>query len=394
VSIDEAIGGELASGRAAGETEKVVLEAAGIRFRAGGVELLDVPAFRLEQGSTHVILGPNGAGKSTFLRVLSGLLRGEGSLVFDGRPVLRAADRLRLRRATGSVFQKSYLLDTSVRGNVESGLRLRGVRGEELARRATAALELLGIGHLAPRPRAGLSGGEAQRVSIARALAVEPRVLFLDEPMVSLDPPTRRALLRDLEEIFAASSMAVAWVTHDREEAVAAGDELSFMRAGRLVQTGSVMEVVGRPATREVADFFGMETFLEGVVAEGDWGACRLVLPGGFTVLCADASPGPAVACVSPEDVVLFREAPPAGSTSLRNLVEGRVLAVEVQGRLRRIQVDCGAVSIQSLVTAAAAEDLGLSPGVSVVAAFKAAAVWVLPRHGRSEEVRDGSQRA
>ena len=372
---------------------RVVLQATGVRVRAGETDLLAVPAFRLVEGSTHVILGPNGAGKSTFLRVLSGLLRGDGGLVFDGRPVLRAADRLRLRRATGSVFQKSFLLDTSVRGNVESGLRLRGVRGEELARRAKAALDLLGIGHLAARPRGGLSGGEAQRVSIARALAVEPRVLFLDEPMASLDPPTRRALLRDLEEIFAASSMAVAWVTHDREEAVAAGDELSFMSAGRMVQTGLVLEVVGRPASREVADFFGMETFLEGVVAEGNGGACRLVLPGGYTVLCADAPPGPAVACVSAEDVVLFRKAPARGSTSLRNLVGGRVLAVEAQGRLRRIQVDCDGVNLQSLVTAAAADELGLTPGVSVVAAFKAAAVWVLPRHGRSEEVRDGSQR-
>jgi molybdate transport system ATP-binding protein len=230
-------------------------------------------------------------------------------------------------------------------------------------------------------------------VSIARALAVEPSILFLDEPMASLDPPARRGLLRDLEEIFAASSMAVAWVTHDREEAVAVGDDLSFMRAGRVIQSGPALEVVAGPATRDVADYFGMETFLEGVVAEGDGGATRLVLSGGFTVLCADAPSGPAVACVSPEDVVLFREAPARGSTSLRNLVEGRVVAVEAQGRLRRVGVDCGACHLQSLVTAAAAEELGLVPGIPVVAAFKAAAVWVLPRHGRSEEVRDDAQR-
>ena len=202
---------------------------------------------RLAGGRVHVLLGANGAGKSTLLRALNGLEAAEGELRFGGRPVVTAADRLALRRRTAAVFQKAYLLDTTVQGNVESGLRLRGVGRAAARRRAAEALELLGIAGLRDRRPAHLSGGEAQRVSIARALAVDPEVLFFDEPLSSLDPPTREALVRDLSSIFDRSQMAVVWVTHDRDEALAVADVVSFLEDGRVAQSGRATDVFCAP---------------------------------------------------------------------------------------------------------------------------------------------------
>jgi tungstate transport system ATP-binding protein len=349
----------------------------------GGATLVAVDGLELYGGEVHVLLGPNGAGKSTLLRALNGLEPADGTLVFQGREVHTRADRLALRRSTAAVFQKPHLLNTTVQRNVESGLRLRGVDRDEARRRGTAALELLGVAHLAERRPARLSGGEAQRVSIARALAVEPAALFLDEPLASLDPPTRRALIDDLLAVFERSAMAVVWVTHDRDEALAVGDVVTYLEAARVVQTGPALEVFARPACRSFAEFLGLETFLRGhVVGEPD-GRTRFLLDTGIEFACADAPDGPATVAVPPEDVVLFTAPPPEGSSSLRNVLQGIVKSVAPSGRLLRVVVQAEGFEIASLVTRAAFEDLDLRVGGPVTAAFKAAAMHPMPRHER-----------
>ncbi len=338
----------------------------------------------LAPGEVHVLLGANGAGKSTLLKALNGLEPAEGLLEFQGRAVDSSAGRLALRRGTAAVFQKPYLLATSVANNVASGLRLRGLPSDASRRRVTEAIDLLGIPHLAGRKPDKLSGGEAQRASIARALAVEPAVLFLDEPLVSLDPPTRRALVADLLGIFARRAMAVVWVTHDRDEALAVGDRVSFLEGGQVVQSGEVTDVFAHPATTSFAEFLGLDTYLEGVIIRSVDGSMRLRLSScDVEIACGEASEGPAVACLPPEDVVLFRSPPAVGSTSLRNVLPGMVKMVIPAGRLLHIVVESDCLEVASLVTRAAADDLGLTVGAPIVAAFKAAAVHPIPRQQR-----------
>lgn len=362
-----------------------VLEARGLSVRRGGATLVAVDELALYGGEVHVLLGPNGAGKSTLLHALNGLEQADGELVFAGRPVRSGRDRLALRRATSAVFQKPHLLNTTVKANVESGLRLRGVERAEARRRAASALELLRVGHLAGRRPVKLSGGEAQRVSIARALAVDPLVLFLDEPLASLDPPTRRALTDDLLRIFERSSMAVIWVTHDRDEALAVGDVITYLERGGVVQTGPALDVFTRPATASFAEFLGLETFLSGRVVHDPDGSTRLLLDGGGELHCGDAPDGAAVVAVAPEDVVLLARRPDEHGASLRNVLEGTVKAVAPSGRLLRVDVDAGGLEIGALITRAALDDLGLAVGSPVVAAFKAAAVHPLSRHERQQ---------
>ncbi len=360
-----------------------VLEARGLQVVRGGRVLAAADDLTLHAGRVHVLLGANGAGKSTLLKALDGLETARGELRFEGRAVATAAARLALRRRTAAVFQRAYLLNTTVLGNVESGLRLRGVPRAAARERAGAALGLLGITHLRERKPARLSGGEAQRVSIARALAVDPAVLFLDEPLASLDPPTRRSLTDDLLGIFAETAMAVVWVTHDRDEALAVGDAVSFIEEGRIVQSGAALDVFAHPVSTSFATFLGLDTYLEGVVTNFGDAVTRLALTGGAVLVCGEAPDGPAVACLPPEDVVLFTAPPAEHSASLRNLLPGKVKGVRPAGRLLIVTVAADGLEVAALVTRAAFDDLGLTVGGAVLAAFKASAVHPIPRHER-----------
>ncbi len=362
-----------------------IIEARDLSVVRGGKRLVHVERFALAQGEIHVLLGPNGAGKTTLMRALNGLEKADGELLFEGRPVRSGGDRLRLRRSTSAVFQQAYLLATTVRGNVESGLRIRGVHGDELRRRSDEALEMLGIAHLADRRRSGLSGGEAQRVSIARALAVDPAVVFLDEPMASLDPPTRRQLLADLEAIFRRLSTAVLWVTHDTEEALAVARRVTFLADGAVVQEGATADVFNNPAAQVVADYLGLDVWLEGTVRVDEAGAVRLVLPDGGELVCADGEPGPAIACIHPDDVMVFLARPETAGTSLRNVLEASVRGFRPAGRSRLVSMDWGSHRIDALLTRAACEELDLRPGQTVYAAVKASAIQLLPQ-GRAAE--------
>ena len=159
-------------------------------------------------------------------------------------------------------------------------------------------------------------------MSIARALACDPAILFLDEPIAALDPPTRRSLVDDLLQILDSRGIAAVWVTHDRDEALAVGDSVTFIERGEVVQTGPAMDVFSRPATESFAAFLGLDTYLEGTVVAGPAGDLRFILRDGQELSCGEAPLGHAVACIPPEDVVLLTTAP-EHSMSLRNVLQG-----------------------------------------------------------------------
>jgi tungstate transport system ATP-binding protein len=216
--------------------------------------------FSLAAGETVGVYGPNGAGKSTLLQALAGLLPLEaGTLEFQGRTLGRDLDLLSYHRRIGAVFQEPLLLRGSVAHNVGLGLALRGVGRAERERRVRAALEQLKIAHLAERNVARLSGGEAQRTSLARALVLEPEVLFLDEPFSALDQPTRRHLVKELGAVLRERRMATLFVTHDFAEATALCDRCMLLDAGRALQVDAPARLLECPSTRRVAEIVGLE---------------------------------------------------------------------------------------------------------------------------------------
>ena len=219
-----------------------------VHVRLGGAEVLRGISLRLEAGSPTVFIGPNGSGKTTLLRTAMGLLTPDaGRILWGGSP-----DASGTRRAL--VFQRPVMLRRSVAGNLRYALAVAGVPRAQRAARTRALLQQVGLEELADRPAPRLSGGERQRLALARALAREPAVLFLDEPTASLDPAATLAI-EDLVRKVSASGVKVVMTTHDLGEAARLAGEVMLMHRGRVVEAGPVAQLFGNPHTDEARRF-------------------------------------------------------------------------------------------------------------------------------------------
>jgi molybdopterin-binding protein len=358
-----------------------VLEGRSLRVAYGGQLVLEVPAIEVREREVLALIGPNGAGKSTLLRLLGLLERpSAGEVSFRGRTVgTSRRDLLALRRRFATVFQEPLLCDATVETNVALGLRLRHRSLHETRTQVHTWLERLGIGHLATRQARTLSGGEAQRTSLARAFALRPDVLLLDEPFAALDPPTRDDLVTTLHALLHQEALTTVFVTHDRNEALRLGDRIAVIMEGRIRQVGRPGEVFGRPTSEEVARFVGVETILPGRVAVERNGLLAVEVNGARIEALGRLPPRqPVLVCLRPEDLTIRRQGEPGRPESARNHLEGVVGEITPLGAQCRVRIDCGP-SLVAMVTKQSLEDLALAPGIPVVVSFKASAVHLIP---------------
>jgi len=234
---------------------KALVEIHDLLVKRGNHPALQLDVLSIIEGEVLAVVGPNGAGKSTFLLTLARLLKPErGHILFDGQQVSAESDTS-YRRRIALVMQDPLLFDTSVFDNVASGLRFRGVSKDVIRRDVPLWLERLGVGHLSKRRASELSGGEAQRVSLARALVLKPQLLLLDEPFSALDPPTRSRLLDDLGALLEETSTTTIFVTHDLNEAAQLAGRMAVIVGNRLRQVGNPDDVFASPVDQEVAQF-------------------------------------------------------------------------------------------------------------------------------------------
>lgn len=357
-----------------------LVELRGLRVDRGGVRVLDVASFHVGEGELVALLGPNGSGKTTLLLSMMGLLpRAAGELRWRGAVVSTERDALAMRRRMAMILQEPLLFDDTVEGNVAAGLRLRGVPRAEARERVAACLRRLDLAALAGRSARALSGGEARRVSLARALVLEPEVVLLDEPFANLDARTREALTDGIERTLRESRTAAVLVTHDPAEALRLSDRIAVMFEGAVVQSGPPAEVVNAPASERVAACVGMETVLEGAVVRSADGELVAAVAGHEVHALGDASPGDAVyLCIRPENV-LVESADPRGASSARNVFRARVVAIASVGPYLKVKLDCGFLIVAS-VTAESFAVLALARGREVFASFKATAIHVIRR--------------
>jgi tungstate transport system ATP-binding protein len=354
-----------------------ILAARDLRLVREGRTILDVTDFSVAKGEVLALAGPNGAGKTTLLLALAGIGAAvQGMVSFRSEPVTRRSS-LAYRRRIAMVFQEPLLFDTTVAKNVASGLRLRGLPRPEAAERARRAMDRFGVGHLATRKARTLSGGEAQRTSLARAFATDPEILFLDEPFAALDPPTRESILRDLEATLKETGTTVIFATHDRTDALRLADRLAVMCDGRILQDGPPWEVMNRPVNGFVAAFVGVETVLPGRVVGSKGGVLTVTVSDRELEVVGEAEFGEEVLLgIRPEQITLSL-GNPLLPTSARNAVTCTVAAIRPIGAVHAVELDCG-FPLTAHVTIDSLEDLALAPGSPVTASVKATAIALI----------------
>ena len=376
----------------------------------------------VEAGRTLALVGPNGSGKSTACAVAAGLLDAEagrvilGERVLDGPGVFVPAGRrdVALLSQAPGIFPHMSVLD-----NVAFGPRCRGDSRAQARRRALAELAAVGAPHLAGRPGGELSGGQAARVALARALATRPRALVLDEPMAALDVTARAQMRSIVGRRAAEEGLTVLLVTHDVLDVAALADDVAVLQDGRVVESGPAARVLAAPVSDFAARLTGTAVLLGAL--EGDRGAPRLRLASGGLItgrpqeadddaalavpFAAPAPPpgptetpsapsaalsGPGAALVPPDAVALYPVGQGVPSGSPRNALTGRVTGVERAGALVTVALDVGGGQVlTSTVTTAALTELGVREGQELCCVIKAVQVRILARPAASREGGD-----
>jgi ABC-type sulfate/molybdate transport systems ATPase subunit len=333
---------------------------------------LPLRPFRLELAlavgrETVALVGPSGAGKTSVLRTIAGLARPErGRVALDGRLLFDAAAGIDLppeERGVGYVFQDYALFPHMT---VEQNVAYAG------GGRAGEVLDRLGIAALADAQPGELSGGERQRVGLARALARDPDVLLLDEPMSALDAHTRTGVRAELRRTLDDLDLPVLLVTHDFQDAAVLADRVGVLVEGRLLQVGTPGELVAAPSDAFVASFTGANV-LAGFARRGAGGLTEVTLGDGSILYSVDEGEGPASVAVYPWEISIAREPPHDSSL---NHVRRPITSLVRIGNRARVQVG----PLVGEVTTASVERLGLHEGETVVASFKAAATHLVSR--------------
>jgi iron(III) transport system ATP-binding protein len=302
------------------------------------IRAVDALSLEIATGELVTLLGPSGCGKTTALRMVGGFeTPSAGEVQIAGRRVTHEPPHV---RNTAMVFQ-SYAIfpHLTVEENVGFGLRLRGIRSDEIGRRVETMLELVQLGGLGRRPPDRLSGGQQQRVALARAIIVEPAVLLFDEPLSNLDAKLRAEMRTEIRAIQRRVGITSIYGTHDQGEAMALSDRVVVMRGGRVEQIGTPAEVYTRPATRFVADFVGRVNFLPADPA-GPQAVLVRVGPAAVTLAAAAPDPVPGAARLAVIRPEAIRLEPGAGAAP--ELPRGRVRQVVFLGPVTDYDVEAG----------------------------------------------------
>jgi tungstate transport system ATP-binding protein len=350
-----------------------------ISVQRGLTTTLRIPSLEVHAGEVIVIVGPNGAGKTTLLRVMGLLQRPATGTVFFHGDAATPNKTLALRRRMASVFQEPLLLNESVYYNASLGLRLRGLNREQIEKQLRPWLERLGIAHLTLRQARTLSGGEAQRTSLARALALSPELLLLDEPFSALDAPTREGLLFDLRDILNETEVTTVIVTHDLHEARLLGRRIGVLCGGRLLQLDLNSTVFTRPVSEEVAAIVGVKNRIPAVVEADANGMVTVCFPGGAARVAGDdVEPGTRVLlCLRPEDISLGRLDEPDGLKPM-NRLRARVERMSPWMGQYRIDLRSSNQPLVALINGATLSRLCLREGEEVLASFDSAAAHLI----------------
>jgi molybdate transport system ATP-binding protein len=328
---------------------------------------------------TLALVGPSGAGKTSVLRAIAGLLApDDGRIVLGTRILLDTASNVNLApdlRHVGLVFQDGALFPhMTVAGNVRYGVRLRGRRRAVAVARVTEVLERFGIADLARTHPSELSGGERQRAALARAVAADPEILLLDEPLSALDTMTKASVAGELARHLRELGLPTVFVSHNFEDVVGLASRIAVMERGRIVQDGTASELLQAPTSAFVAALTGVNYFIGTGRTLGDLTEV-VIAPNGKRIFSSDAVIGSVAAVVYPWEVSVARV---QREGSALNTLSGPIERVTSLGNRARVTVGSDP-QIVAEVTEDSARHLSLAPGVPVVANWKATGTRLFP---------------
>lgn len=298
--------------------------------------ILTIDEFVLRQGDRLALIGPNGAGKSTLLKTLCLLEKpSHGKVYFQGNEINFKENLLPFIRQMSAIFQNPVLLGMTVFDNVALGLKFRRLSKWEIIKNTNYWLKRLGIYHLKDQYAKTLSGGEAQRLAIARSLCYNPKVIFLDEPFSALDAPTREKLLAEFKEILDTTGITAVFVTHDFTEIPYIATKAAVLFSGKIKQTGSSDEVLHKPKTAEIAKFVGVENILDGKVLKTCKDSSEIMIGNIKININKPINVKEVKVCIRPENIKINQE-------TGENRLSGTIKKTLSRGSYYKLKIDCG----------------------------------------------------
>jgi ABC-type Fe3+/spermidine/putrescine transport system ATPase subunit len=326
------------------------VELIGVGKLYGNTQAVRDVSLAVKEGEFLSVVGPSGCGKTTMLRMISGFVAPDfGDVLIGGSSMKGVPAR---QRRVGIVFQNYALFpNMTAYENVAFGMKAQKWPETRIKEKATTLLDMVGMGDRAGAYPSQLSGGQQQRIALARALAIEPRVLLLDEPLSALDAKVRNTLRFEIKRIQRDSGITTIYVTHDQEEALSISDRVALMRSGTLEQVGVPAELYAAPASEFAADFIGVNNILRGVYEGGG----RFAWKGRVFAVETERDPGPAAMTVRPERLVPLGDgSDPKGP----NVLEGQIVGKVFLGPLTRIALSVDGETLLMDLLSAAGEPL------------------------------------
>lgn len=325
---------------------------------------------KIDDNEYFVILGPTGTGKTVILETIAGLYKPDkGEILFDN---LNISNLYPEQRNIGFVYQDYALFPhLKVKENILFGLTLRKTSDNLMEEKLAEVTELLGINHLLNRYPATLSGGEQQRVAIARILVLSPKILLLDEPMSALDPRTKQAFLQELRKIHQKFKTTTIHITHDFNEALVLADRIAIMKDGQIIQVGTPEEIFYTPKTSFVANFVGVENIFTGETRDNNG---EKTVEIGNTLLKTNTDLiGEVKVTIRPEDITLTKE---NITIPTQNIVKCSVKEIVNEGALVKIKLASG-MPLTALISKYALDQINFDIGDDIYAVFKTTSVHV-----------------
>lgn len=341
--------------------------------------ILDSIDAEIPSGKIFTIIGPSGQGKTTLLRLINLLdIPSSGDIFIDGISLKTVSkNNTNIRRKMGMVFQTPIAFNETVASNIAMGLKYRGISKNEITRRVTEKLGEIGLSGYENRKAKTLSGGEMQRVSLARAMITEPDLLLLDEPTANLDPVSTTKIEELIRYYNRTCGTTIIMSSHDLYQGQRMADIIAVMMNGKFVQFGETISVFSEPKSVDVAQFIGIRNILPGRATLVENGLIQVDLGGISVYAIGSDSEREVMVAIRPEEITLHLEE--IGKISARNIVPGIISEIQPYGIISHVVVNCNGISLISQVTWQSVRDMNLKVGNEVKLSFKAPSVHLMP---------------